>query len=151
MSKRHSTLLLLVCLSGLLPGPLATASDLASNRDTVVAFYEMVFQDHKPAEAAERYIGDRYIQHNPHLPDGAEPFVRFFQGFFEKNPKAHNEIKRVIAEDDLVVLHVHSKANPDDRGRAVVDIFRLENGKIVEHWDVAQPVPASSANDNTVF
>lgn len=151
MSKPRHTLLLLMSLSGFLLSSLATAGDLQSNKDTVVAFYELVFQDHKPAEAAERYIGDRYIQHNPHLPDGAEPFVEFFQGFFEKNPDAHNEIKRVIAEDDLVVLHVHSKVNPGDRGRAVVDIFRLEDGKIVEHWDVAQPVPESSANDNTLF
>lgn len=130
---------------------MALAADTEANRDTVVAFYRMVFQDHQPAEAAERYIGDQYIQHNPHLPDGAGPFVSFFEGFFEKNPEAHNEIKRVIAEDDLVVLHVHSKVNPEDRGRAVVDIFRLEDGKIVEHWDVAQPVPESSANDNTLF
>lgn len=131
--------------------PVALAADTEANKETVVAFYEMTFQEHKPAEAAQRYIGDQYIQHNPHLPDGVEPFVGFFEGFFEKNPQARNEIKRVIAEDDLVVLHVHSKVTPDDRGRAVVDIFRLEDGKIVEHWDVAQPVPESSANDNTLF
>lgn len=151
--NRSKPVLANVCLVlvGLLWSGVAAANDEESNKEAVVAFYEMTFQDHKPAEAAQRYIGDEYIQHNPHLPDGAEPFVNFFEGFFEKNPEAHNEIKRVIAEDDLVVLHVHSKANPEDRGRAVVDIFRLEDGRIVEHWDVAQPVPESSANDNTLF
>lgn len=122
-----------------------------ANKEAVVAFYEMTFIDHKPEEAADKYIGDEYIQHNPNLPDGKKPFVDFFTGFFEKNPDARNEIKRVIAEDDLVVLHVHSKAGKDDSGRAVMDIFRLEDGLIVEHWDVMQPVPEESANDNTMF
>jgi len=69
----------------------------------------------------------------------------------EKFPNSHNEIKRVIAEGDLVVLHVHSVREPGQRGRAIVDIFKVENGKIVEHWDVVQDIPEKSANDNTMF
>ena len=69
----------------------------------------------------------------------------------EKFPNSRSEIKRVIAEGDLVVLHVHSVREPGQRGRAIVDMFRLENGKIVEHWDVIQDIPEKPANDNTMF
>ena len=69
----------------------------------------------------------------------------------EKFPNRSSEIKRVMAEGDLVVLHVHSKPSPEDRGSAIIDIFRVENGKIVEHWDVIQPIPEKAANTNTMF
>jgi len=84
-------------------------------------------------------------------PDGPEGFKRLVALLKEKFPTSRNEIKRVIAEGDLVVLHVHSVREPGQRGRAVVDIFRVENGKIVEHWDVLQDVPEKAANDNTMF
>ncbi len=85
------------------------------------------------------------------MPDGKAPFVNFFTEKFQKNPQAKNEIKRAIAEGNLVVLHVHSTENEKDRGRAIVDIFRVENGKIVEHWDVIQNIPEQSKNTNTMF
>ena len=75
----------------------------------------------------------------------------FFVPFFKTNPEARSDIKRLISSDDLVVVHVHSKVNPQDRGRAIVDIFKVTNGKIVEHWDVIQPIPQKSANDNGMF
>jgi predicted SnoaL-like aldol condensation-catalyzing enzyme len=111
----------------------------------------MAFNQHNPTEAAKRYIGDRYIQHNPYVPDGAAAFYGYFESFFAAHPQSRVEIKRVIAEGDLVVLHLHSRTDDQDRGRAIVDIFRIENGKIVEHWDVVQDVPAKSANSNTMF
>lgn len=79
------------------------------------------------------------------------PFVNFFTQKFSNNPQAKNVIKKVIAEGDLVVLHVHSTENDSDRGRAIIDIFRVENGKIVEHWDVIQNIPEKSKNSNTMF
>jgi predicted SnoaL-like aldol condensation-catalyzing enzyme len=82
---------------------------------------------------------------------GRQPFVDFFVPFFQKNAGAKSEIKRTIAEGDLVVLHVLSKIDAKDTGRAVVDIFRVEDGKIVEHWDVMQAVPEKAANPNTMF
>jgi predicted SnoaL-like aldol condensation-catalyzing enzyme len=123
----------------------------ADNKKMVRDFYEMAFNQHNPTEAARRYIGDRYIQHNPYVPDGAAAFYGYFESFFAAHPQSRVEIKRVIAEGDLVVLHLHSRIDDQDRGRAIVDIFRIENGKIVEHWDVVQDVPAKSANSNTMF
>ncbi|PTV56174.1 nuclear transport factor 2 family protein [Acinetobacter seifertii] len=123
----------------------------AQNKKIVTNFYEGVFLKHQVKEYADRYIGHEYIQHNPNVPDGKAPFVNFFTEKFQKNPQAKNEIKRAIAEGNLVVLHVHSTENEKDRGRAIVDIFRVENGKIVEHWDVIQNIPEQSKNSNTMF
>jgi predicted SnoaL-like aldol condensation-catalyzing enzyme len=122
-----------------------------SAKDMVTAFYKMVFYDHKVAEAFKTYVGPSYKQHNPLVPDGIEPSVAFLSKRFESNPKAINEIKRVIAEGDLVAVHVHSRSNDTDRGRAIIDIFRVENGKVIEHWDVIQPVPENAQNNNTMF
>lgn len=121
------------------------------NKKMVKEFYELAFNSHKPTEAAKKYIGNKYIQHNPHVPNGAEAFYSYFEGHFKKNPESHVDIKRVLADGDLVVLHLLSKENKADMGRAIVDIFRVENGKIVEHWDVVQDVPKDSANTNTMF
>ncbi|NNP72925.1 polyketide cyclase [Acinetobacter defluvii] len=135
-----------------MPPNVTTAQNLAAqNKKIVTDFYEGVFLKHQVQEYSDRYIGEQYIQHNPHVPDGKAPFVNYFTGYFKENPQAKNVIKRAIAEDDLVVLHVHSSQNAQDRGEAIVDIFRVENGKIVEHWDVQQAVPEQSANRNTMF
>jgi predicted SnoaL-like aldol condensation-catalyzing enzyme len=122
-------------------------------KEIVSKFYETAFNEHKPRKAAKLYIGKRYIQHNPHAPDGVRSFIEFFEGYYKSavHKKAHVIIKRVIAEGDLVVVHTHSKGFPEDRGRAVVDIFRLENNKIVEHWDVMQEIPEKMAHQNTMF
>lgn len=130
-------------------GP-ALAADLEANKKVVIDFYEKGLNQ-KDYEAAAKYFGPRYIQHNPTAPDGPEGFKRLVTLLKEKFPNSHSEIKRVIAEGDYVVLHVHSVREPGQRGRAIVDIFRLENGKIVEHWDVIQDVPESAANSNTMF
>lgn len=129
----------------------AADQKLEANKALVKNFYEMAFADHKAKEAAEKYLSEGYIQHNPHVATGRQPFIDFFVPFFAKNPEARSEIKRIVAEGDLVVLHVHSKGKKSDRGNAIVDIFRVENGKIVEHWDVEQPIPEKSANSNTMF
>lgn len=122
-----------------------------NNKKIVTDFYEGVFLKHQVKAYADQYIGEKYIQHNPHVPDGKAPFVNYFTGHFKENPDAKSVIKRAVAEGDLVFLHVHSTQNAQDRGVAVVDIFRVENGKIVEHWDVQQEVPANAANSNTMF
>ena len=122
-----------------------------SAKEMVTAFYKMTFYDHKVAEAFKAHVGATYKQHNPLVPDGIEPSVAFLSKRFDTNPQAINEIKRVIADGDLVTVHVHSRLNDGDRGRAIVDIVRVENGKIVEHWDVIQPVPENAQNNNTMF
>lgn len=129
----------------------STTQQAQQNKTIVTDFYEGVFQKHQVKAYADRYIGDQYIQHNPRVPDGKAPFVNHSTQYFQKNPEAKSVIKRAAAEGNLVFLHVHSAQNPQDRGVAIVDIFRVENGKIVEHWDVQQAVPESSANSNTMF
>jgi len=125
---------------------------LDANKETVTNFYKLAFNDHKPAAAVEKYVGKEYKQHNPMVADGALSFIDFVNDFVAKNPHLHVDIKRVIAEGDLVVTHVLITASDKDRGLAAIDIFRLdEEGKIVEHWDVVQPVPEKPANENTMF
>lgn len=121
------------------------------NQKIVVDFYNGVFQKHEVKAYSDRYIGNQYIQHNPYVPNGKAPFVNYFTQYFKENPTAKSTIKRAIADGDLVWLHVHSTQNSNDLGTAVVDIFRVENGKIVEHWDVQQEVPKQSTNKNTMF
>jgi predicted SnoaL-like aldol condensation-catalyzing enzyme len=105
----------------------------------------------QPEEAVAKYIGPNYRQHNPGSADGPKSLVQTMKWFTQNFPELRMETKRIIAEGDLVVLHSHLIMKPGDRGSAVVEIFRLENGKIVEHWDVAQEVPQTSANNNTMF
>jgi len=121
----------------------------AANKKLVVDFYRTVFIEKRVVEGFERYVAPEYVQHNPLLATGREPAVKFLSSRMTR--ESISDIKRVVAEGDLVVLHVHSRANLSDRGRAVVDIFRVTNGKIVEHWDVIQPVPDKAANPNTMF
>ncbi len=129
-----------------------SATQLAEqNKKIVTDFYEGVFLKHQVKEYTDRYIGNQYIQHNPHVPDGKAPFVDYFTGYFKEKTEAKSVIKRAVAEGNLVFLHVHSTQNAQDRGVAIVDIFRVENGKIIEHWDVQQDVPEPSANRNTMF
>ena len=120
-------------------------------KDVVLAFFDLAFVQREPAEAAELYLGPTYTQHNPTAPDGAEVFPDLIEGLFVQAPEASFHLKRAIADDNHVVLHYHLTMSPDDLGTAVVDIFRVEHGRIVEHWDVLQPVPAESANTNGMF
>ncbi len=128
-----------------------TNDQLEANKAVVREFYNMAFNLKKPEEAARKYMGPYYRQHNPAVGDGAEPFIAFVRGFAKTFPSLHFDFKRQVTEGDLVVMHSHLVREPGDCGMAVMDIFRLENGKIVEHWDVLQEVPDSSANDNTMF
>ena len=104
-----------------------------ANKKTVVAFYEAAINQ-KDFAAASQYLGPRYIQHNPTAKDGPDGLKGFLQFLREKFPQAHSDIKRVFADGDFVILHVHAVREPGTRGAAIVDIFKLENGKIVEHW-----------------
>ncbi|MCJ7858960.1 nuclear transport factor 2 family protein [Corynebacterium kalidii] len=127
----------------------STSSSSNENLELVTDFYNDFFNDHDISAAD--VISDDYIQHNPQVPDGKAPFVDYFAGYFQDNPDYRGEIKRSAVNDDLVFLHVHSTNDDDDTGQAVVDIFRVDDGIIVEHWDVLQDVPEDSANDNTMF
>jgi predicted SnoaL-like aldol condensation-catalyzing enzyme len=123
---------------------------LESNKRTVVEFYELIINK-KDFASARRYIGSQYRQHNPLVADDPEGLAAFIDFLRTECPEAHSEVKRVFADGDYVILHVHSRRSPNSRGRAIIEIFRLEEGKIVEHWDTIQEIPETSANPNGMF
>ncbi|AUC44050.1 nuclear transport factor 2 family protein [Dickeya solani] len=132
---------------------LTSKRDLAQeekNRALVVEFYTEVLGNRR-VDLADKYLSVDYIQHNPYAATGREAFVAFFRELFSRYPQSEHRIIRTATDGDLVYLHVFARNDPTERGRAVMDILRVDNGKIVEHWDVVQPIPETSANANGMF
>jgi predicted SnoaL-like aldol condensation-catalyzing enzyme len=123
-----------------------------TNKTNTVAFHKKAVFEGDVENAFRIYAGGVYRQHNPLIEDGMEGLRKFVAWILANRPGAHGEIKRVFADGDYVILHSHWHGlSEDPRGEAVVDIYRSENGKVVEHWDVIQPIPEAAANNNTMF
>ena len=136
--------------AGRLCRPSARVRPAGAEQTHGAGFYDKALNK-KDFAAAAQHFGPRYIQHNPGAPDGIEGFRGFVQFIKDKFPNSRSEFKRTFAEGDYVIVHVHAVREPGTRGSAIIDIFRLENGKIVEHWDVVQPIPEKAANNNGMF
>lgn len=136
-----------------LGGTLASAhgpSTSDRNRAVVTDFARLFYTERNVPAAFEKHVVENYIQHNPGIADGSAAAVAALTPKFS-NPSARFDVKRIIVDGDYAVIHVHARLTADARGGAVADIYRLKDGKIVEHWDVLQPVPETSANTNTMF
>ncbi len=120
-------------------------------KEVVTRFMTQFYVEKKVREAFETWVVPDYIQHNPHAATGRDAAIAFLEPFFAQHPQLSYSIKRVIADGALVAVHAHGRFSAEDRGIAVVDILRVDGCKVVEHWDVVQPVPSESANDNTMF
>lgn len=120
-----------------------------ANKKLVTEFYEKVLNQ-KDIASIDKYVGP-YRQHNPMAPDGAEGLKGYIAYLKESAPQFKAEIKRVLADGDFVILHVHAMPAPGARGLAIVDIFKVADGKLVEHWDVIQEIPEKAANGNGMF
>ena len=121
-----------------------------ANKKVVLEFYEKTFRQ-KNFEAASKFLSPHFIEHNPMVADGVDGLRKFVEFLAENYPLSKNEIRHVFADGDYVILHVHAVNTPRERGDVIVDIFKLEDGKIVEHWDVIQPVPDKAFNSNGMF
>ena len=123
---------------------------LKQNKQNAISFYKMAFEGN-PKKATELYVGSEYIQHNPLVGDGIQPFIDYFDRMAKEYPHKSIEFVRSIAEGELVSLHTH-QTWPDNDEYVTMDFFRFDaNGKIVEHWDAMQQIPKESAHTNTMY
>jgi predicted SnoaL-like aldol condensation-catalyzing enzyme len=128
----------------------AGLEQLEANKKTVAAFEEAALNQ-KDFDAASKYLGPHYTQHNPNAADGPEGLKGYITFLRDKFPNSHSESKHIFADGDYVIVHDHAVREPGTRGFAIVNIYKLENGKVVEHWDVIQPIPEKAANNNGMF
>lgn len=156
MPRLPAALVALGLLGAALPATAAEPGTTAQScrltpKDVVARFLERFYGEGKVRDAFMTWVDPGYIQHNPFAATGRDAAIAFLEPFMAAHPDHHAEVKRLIADGPLVAAHTFSRMDKTDPGVAVVDIFRVEGCKVMEHWDVVQPVPAKSANSNTMF
>ena len=151
MNARIKLLAALAALSLCVLSPAYAGISKKPNAQKAMAFLDMVFNQKKVKEGFDKYVGDKYIQHNPIAADGKDAAVEVLSKFMQMVPTWSYTFKHAYVDGDIAIVHSLVKAKPEDRGNAVIDIFRFEKGKVVEHWDVIQAIPEKSANNNTMF
>jgi predicted SnoaL-like aldol condensation-catalyzing enzyme len=151
MNAKVTLLAALASFALLLATPASAGISKKPNAQKAIAFLDMVFNQKKVKEGFDKYVGDKYVQHNPIAADGKDAAVEVLGKALQALPGWNYEVKHAYVDGDYAIIHSHVRMKPEDRGMAVVDIFRFEKGKVVEHWDVVQPVPEKSANNNTMF
>lgn len=123
---------------------------LEAHKANAIAFYQMAYEGN-PRKAIELYVGEEYIQHNPDVADGLSGFIEYFERMQKEYPDKSIDFVRCIAEGDLVALHTHQTWPGNDQ-YVTMDFFRFDHrGKICEHWDAIQQIPAQSHNPNTMY
>jgi predicted SnoaL-like aldol condensation-catalyzing enzyme len=142
-------LFVLAALTMATPGQAATCK--LKPKEVATRFMTEFYIDKQVRKAFETWVDPGYIQHNPMAATGRDAAIAFLEPFFASNPGISYSIKRIIADGNLVAVHAHGKFSATDRGMAVIDILRVEGCKVVEHWDVVQPVPEKAANTNGMF
>lgn len=150
MRKVLKAILTLIIISVLQPSFAISSAQIELNKKNVIAFYDAAFNQLN-FKMASKYLGVRYIQHSTHVADGREGLKNFIQMLHDKFPYTHAKIERIFTDGNYVILYVHFIMQSNTKGFAMVDIFRLEKGKIVEHWGVSQLIPEKLANSNGVF
>jgi predicted SnoaL-like aldol condensation-catalyzing enzyme len=130
--------------------PAAATPVLADNRRIVDDFVRIFYGERDVRRAFMTYVAPDYIQHNPGIADGRDAAIAALAPMFAR-PGARFVVKRILVDGDLAMIHLHGRGDPTTAGAAVADIYRLKNGRIVEHWDVIQPMPKSSANPHPMF
>ena len=118
------------------------------NKEVVLGFLRLAFGEKRPADAFAEYVGDDYVQHNPHAPARADASAEYLAGFVARFPELSLDVRRVVAEGDLVCTHSLMRLTPGSRGSAIADVMRVRDGRIVEHWDVVQEIPEATASGN---
>lgn len=135
--------------------PVASASSTGAcqltPKEVVTKFMTQFYIEKDVRGAFETWVDPGYIQHNPMAATGRQAAIDFLEPFFASNPDINYEIKRIIADGNLVAVHAHGRFSAEDRGIAVVDILRVEGCTVMEHWDVIQQVPETAANTNGMF
>jgi len=146
-----TVLVMMLALGGCRFGEDRQAMLEAANLKKAAYCMDVIENQHDLEAARQKCFAETYIQHSPHVSDGRDAVLEVFASRFEKYPNYSMELKRTAADGDLVWMHMHTKREPQALGYAVINIFRMKDGKFAEHWNVGQPVPEESANDNTMF